>query len=745
MKISSSFSLKNNKCSCLFQTNLCSYFNILLISIVALIVVSCNTTSKPVSLTETVVTGHSVLIPQVSSVSLDLSSNFTDTGPHAGLYTYSLLSNSDTSVATVVLDDTANTFGIDFLAEGTTTLEVQESFNGTVLGTSKIQVKIDANGAVSLKLLTNFSGNPSLSYALGTIVHPTPTAINPTITNGDELNLNFTGENGITSIPLIEFNNGISTGLIGTLTLVTVANPALTVTNAGTGIGVVTSDPTGISCGSNCTENYTSGTLVTLTVVADTGSNFGGWSGCDNTPTTTTCEVTMSGAKNVTATFDLALSCTPATSTDITGDYSLVTQADVNALTNVNKIIGNLTLAPNTNNLDFSPLEFLKEVTGDFYLQYSNGQVELSGFECLTTIGGDFHVFNNNKLEKITGFANLTTVSGFLTIYNNFRLDTIDSFPKLSYVGDDFWIGKNIRLTNIGEFTLLSNIQGFFRIADNFNLVTISGFPLLSTIDEYFSIVNNANLVNIANFPELIRVGTATVNFALNGLNIAGNDSLSTTPSFPKLTTLYGGLSIGINNLLTNITSFSVLKEVFGGLLIEENPLLKEIPDFPVLTTVGSFFYVNENNVLETIGDFPLLDSVGLSLHIRENPVLTEIPEFVTLDEIGSQLTISENHLLSDIADFPVLARIDGPVYIYNNALLNDISGFPILNTIGGYFRIQSNAQLSAITGLGQLQKSSVTGSLSIFNNPNLDCTAPTPSFTPIDFSIGNLVNCSTM
>ena len=78
---------------------------------------------------------------------------------------------------------------------------------------------------------------------------------------------------------------------------------SLNVTKAGTGSGMVTSSPAGINCGSDCTEVYTAGTLVTLTAVPDNSSTFGGWSGaCTGTGT---CSVTMNGAKNVTATFNL--------------------------------------------------------------------------------------------------------------------------------------------------------------------------------------------------------------------------------------------------------------------------------------------------------------------------------------------------------------------------------------------------------------------------------------------------------
>ncbi len=77
---------------------------------------------------------------------------------------------------------------------------------------------------------------------------------------------------------------------------------ALTVGKSGTGSGTVTSSPAGINCGSDCAENYTSGTSVTLTAAAATGSTFAGWSGaCSGTGT---CTVSMTAARSVTATFN---------------------------------------------------------------------------------------------------------------------------------------------------------------------------------------------------------------------------------------------------------------------------------------------------------------------------------------------------------------------------------------------------------------------------------------------------------
>jgi hypothetical protein len=90
-----------------------------------------------------------------------------------------------------------------------------------------------------------------------------------------------------------------------TFTLSAPTNYLLTVAKSGSGTGLVTSNPAGINCGSTCSTSYASGTSVTLTATPDPGSTLGGWSGCD-LASGNTCQVTMSSARTVTATFTLS-------------------------------------------------------------------------------------------------------------------------------------------------------------------------------------------------------------------------------------------------------------------------------------------------------------------------------------------------------------------------------------------------------------------------------------------------------
>jgi len=69
------------------------------------------------------------------------------------------------------------------------------------------------------------------------------------------------------------------------------------------GSGKVTSSPAGIDCGTDCSEDYDSGTEVTLTAAPEFHSIFTGWSG-SCTGTDTSCTVTMDTEHTVNANFE---------------------------------------------------------------------------------------------------------------------------------------------------------------------------------------------------------------------------------------------------------------------------------------------------------------------------------------------------------------------------------------------------------------------------------------------------------
>jgi hypothetical protein len=86
----------------------------------------------------------------------------------------------------------------------------------------------------------------------------------------------------------------------------------LTVSTTGTGIGMVTSSPAGITCPGSCNANFVADSTVALSATAAAGSVFIGWSGSDCVGVSA-CSLTMNAAKYVTAVFDLVEIVPPLT------------------------------------------------------------------------------------------------------------------------------------------------------------------------------------------------------------------------------------------------------------------------------------------------------------------------------------------------------------------------------------------------------------------------------------------------
>ncbi|MBV5309383.1 choice-of-anchor Q domain-containing protein [Chromatium okenii] len=118
--------------------------------------------------------------------------------------------------------------------------------------------------------------------------------------------------------PRIEYGVVDIGAVEGTEAFVTASTFDLLINKVGN--GTITSNPTGVTCNSTtCTGTFDSGTLVKLTAKPATGYIFSGWSGggCSGTGI---CEVNMTAAQTVEATFIIAASATYSLSINKSGN-----------------------------------------------------------------------------------------------------------------------------------------------------------------------------------------------------------------------------------------------------------------------------------------------------------------------------------------------------------------------------------------------------------------------------------------
>ena len=213
-----------------------------------------------------------------------------------------------------------------YAAAGGSNKGIARSFETTANASGQVVVQFTKGGGPDNPKISGITvaagGNGGTTYALGVTRAGTGsgtvagggiscgTTCGATYASGASVTLTATAAAGSTFTGW----SGACSGTSATCTVAMTANQAvtatftaqtttyaLTVTRSGTGSGTVTSNPAGLSCGSTCSANYASGTSVTLSAAAASGSTFGGWSGaCTGTGS---CVVTMTAARSVTASF----------------------------------------------------------------------------------------------------------------------------------------------------------------------------------------------------------------------------------------------------------------------------------------------------------------------------------------------------------------------------------------------------------------------------------------------------------
>jgi len=157
------------------------------------------------------------------------------------------------------------------------------------------------------KVWTDRSVNPN--YELNAIIYGNGTFIasgdgGKLLSSKDGVTWKERESNAEAEIYGIAYGNGafVAVGEHEIIFLPDLTQYTLMVSKSGTGSGTVTSNPSGIDCGSDCSESYNQETIVALSATPDADSTFGGWSGdadCSDGV------VSMNANRTCTATFDL--------------------------------------------------------------------------------------------------------------------------------------------------------------------------------------------------------------------------------------------------------------------------------------------------------------------------------------------------------------------------------------------------------------------------------------------------------
>jgi hypothetical protein len=334
---------------------------------------------------------------------------------------------------------------------------------------------------------------------------------------------------------------------------------------------------------------------------------------------------------------------------------------NINGLSVLTSIGGNLTIRINDNLIDLSGLENLNSIGGKFYLDQNDALTSISSLNNLTEVGGDFTIRICNALPNLSGLDNLATIGGKFNLDQNDALTSISSLNNLTQVGGDFTI----------------------RICDA--LIHLSGLENLATIGGKFYLDQNNALTSISSLNNLTEVG--------------------------------GGFTIRICDALTHLSGLENLATIGGNFHLDRCNSLTDLAGLENLTSINGLMFINSNAGLTSLSGIQNIDPSAIEsgsenladLIISHNPLLTEcemqsICEFLSLPDKTNAISDNATGCNSSV-EVNEACNIVGIDNI--NALSNKISLYP--NPANGRFTInlektnQLIANISLLDSFGRI------------------------------------------
>ncbi|GEM_PF-5319173 len=383
------------------------------------------------------------------------------------------------TAATLTISTAALSCSANFNALVSNSLIVNKFGTGTII-----------SGDGKINCGTTCSGN----YGSGTMVM---------LIAQPDVNSQFTGWSGACS--------GTSTAATLTMGITTLSCSAnfnslvsnsLTVNKLGTGTGTVNSNDGKIKCGTTCSGNYSSGTMVTLQALPDLNSQFTGWTGaCTGTSTAATLTMSAAGL-NCTANFNALVSNSLIVNkfgtgtgtisssdgkikcgTTCSGNYGsgtmviLIAQPDVNSqftgwsgactgtstAATLTMNTAGLSCTANFNSLISNSLTVDKLGTGTGTISSSDGKID-----CGTTCSGNYSSGTMVTLQALPGFnsqftgwsgactgtstaATLAINATSLNCTANFELDLVPLLTVIKTGSGQGTVTSNDQLINCGQ------------------------------------------------------------------------------------------------------------------------------------------------------------------------------------------------------------------------------------------------------------------------------------------------------
>lgn len=379
-----------------------------------------------------------------------------------------------------------------------------------------------------------------------------------------------------------------------------------------------------------------------------------------------------------------------------TGNVTLTTQAEVDALASCTTISGNLTINGGGNALNLSPLNNITSITGTLLITgVSNNQSNI--FPNLTTVGNGIFI-QSNTFQQVGGFGSFTTMTaGALQITGNSQLQSVSGFNSLTNLtSGNLGFVTNNNLETINGFSNLQTVNGL--LIRNTKLTNLNFLSSLQNNNGQLSIESNSLLTN-ASFTNLLNHHFSNGTTGARYLRIQNNSVLTTIGNINMSNTNTCESIIITGATINNISNLGTASYSVNGLVQIANTTVTNLNFLQNLTSCGSLQIASCNQLtnLNGLGNLNSLTGQGSSLGLS----------IVSNSNLQTLNGLSNNLVLNNL-----------PINLNNNASLNDMSAFSAIPVAGvSSLTITSNSALSSCASVWLCSYVATAKPLTIFNN----------------------------
>lgn len=203
--------------------------------------------------------------------------------------------------------------------------------------------------------------------------------------------------------------------------------------------------------------------------------------------------------------------CTEVEGNVFIGSFGGTDITNLNGLSVLISIQGDLTIGGNDSLTNLEGLEGLLSVGGELHIGKFIGQPpgyyisnpilnSLDGLSNLSSIGGSIELYKNNSLTNLTGLENLTSINGNLEIKENQVLVSLSGLNNVSFIEGSLEIRDNA-LTSLNGLENVNLIGGELYIAST-NLASLTGLSNLESVGSHLTI----KYTELTNFSELLNL-----------------------------------------------------------------------------------------------------------------------------------------------------------------------------------------------------------------------------------------------